>query len=116
MFGILIAPVLILSAASDACAQAPAPDFYVGMCKESTTMPKPYGEWDLRGNPKRDDYCGCFATAFAARATATAKAQARESGAKPTPLAQSQKEELDLRNVCRAKVGLPLAVKSGSTK
>lgn len=79
------------------------------MCKQSTLMPQPYGEWDLKGNPKLDEYCGCFATAFATRAVAAAKA--REGGAKPPPLAQSQKEELDLRNVCRERTGLPTAVR-----
>ena len=82
---------------------------YIEMCKQSTLMPQPYGEWDLKGNPKLDEYCGCFATAFAARAAAAMKA--REGGAKPPPLSTSQKEELDLRNGCREKAGLPTAVR-----
>lgn len=81
---------------------------YKDMCVKSADMPKPYGEWDLKGNPKLQDYCGCFAPAFEARAM---KAMQAMQAGKPVPsLEQSNKEELELRNVCRKKTGLPPAV------
>jgi hypothetical protein len=81
---------------------------YKDMCMKAVDMPKPFGEWDLKGNAKLPAYCDCFAPAFQTRAM---KALGEMQANKPAPsLEQSNKEELELRNVCRKKVGLPLAV------
>lgn len=83
---------------------------YNDMCMNAANMPKPYGEWDLKGNAKLPEYCKCFVPAFQARAMKALTEM--QAGAKPPSLAQSNKEELELRNVCRKQVGLPLAVES----
>ncbi|SHH59847.1 hypothetical protein [Massilia sp. CF038] len=83
---------------------------YSAMCVQSANMPKPYGEYDLKGNAKLPDYCKCFSEAFGARAMKAMSAM--QAGGKPPSLEQSNKEELELRNVCRKKVGLPLAVEA----
>ena len=76
---------------------------YYDMCVQATSMPKPFGEWDVKGNAKLPAYCECFAQRFLERAKA--------SMGKPAPsLEQSNKEELALRNACRSKTGLPAAV------
>ena len=106
--GLLASTAMVLAAIPAAQAQSPMGMSYADMCVQSATMPKPFGEWDLKGNPKLKEYCGCFSTAFGARASKAAAAM--QAGGKPPSLEQSNKEELELRNVCRKKSGLPLAV------
>ena len=84
---------------------------YYDMCLHAVDMPKPFGEWDLKGNAKLPAYCKCFAPAFTARAEKAMKyMQANPGKAPPGTLEQSNAEELALRNTCRKQVGLPLAV------
>lgn len=82
---------------------------YYDMCLMGADMPKPFGEWDLKGNAKLPQYCQCFAPLFEARATKAMQAMQSNPGKAPS-LEQSNKEELDLRNSCRKKLDLPLAV------
>jgi hypothetical protein len=101
-------PALLLYAFL-APANAASPDQvaagYQQMCMQAADMPKPYGEWDLKGNPKLTAYCECFSPLFAKRAMAAA--QRMQAGQQPPPLEQSQKEELAMRNTCRSQTGLP---------
>jgi hypothetical protein len=100
---------LLLAALPAAQAQAPKKQMgYSDMCINAASMPKPFGEYDLKGNPKLPEYCKCFSQAFEARAMKAITEM--QAGAKPPSLEQSNKEELELRNVCRKKTGLPLAV------
>jgi hypothetical protein len=101
-FGILLATL------PAAHAQAPKQMSYSDMCINATSLPKPYGEYDLKGNPKLPEYCKCFSGLYEARAMKAMAAM--QAGAKPPSLEQSNKEELELRNACRKKTGLPLAV------
>ncbi len=108
--------LLALGLAAGGMAQAQMPGMngkpmnYQDMCMSAADMPKPFGEWDLKGNAKLPAYCTCFAPAFEARAMKAMAAM--QAGAKPPSLEQSNKEELELRNSCRKKVGLPLAVET----
>ncbi|WP_266157136.1 hypothetical protein [Dyella silvatica] len=81
---------------------------YVDMCaNQSINMPPPYGEGDLKGNPKLASYCECFAGKFAQRAAATI--QNMNSGKPDTSsLQDTVKQEREMRNSCRQQVGLPL--------
>jgi hypothetical protein len=84
---------------------------YKKMCMQAATMPKPYGEWDLKGNPKLGKYCDCFSPLFAARAMKAAQYMQQNPGkGPPGTLEESNKEELAMRNTCRKQVGLPAAV------
>lgn len=84
---------------------------YAGMCaNQGVTLPAPYGESDLKGNPKLQDYCKCFGNKFAERAIKSAQDMAVAS-AQSTK--DSVKEEWAMRNSCRQTYGLPL-VKSPS--
>lgn len=88
---------------------------YADFCVQSADMPKPVGEWDLKGNPKLAAYCKCFSVPFTARA---AKA-AQEMSANPDKFMKKMSdksvtdkvaaEELGFRNTCRKQLGLPLA-------
>lgn len=80
---------------------------YADMCVQAADMPVPFGESDLKGNPKLQQYCGCFDKKFAARAMKAM--QQRSSGQAPPPQADIQKEELAMRNSCRKELGLPPA-------
>lgn len=86
-------------------------DGYKSMCMGAVDMPKPFGEWDLKGNPKLATYCQCFAEKFDERAMAESEA-IRKNGGTPLKrsLEESNKQELALRNTCRQKTGLPAAV------
>lgn len=101
--------LFLLLAACAACGPAPAQDnlpaaaSYKQMCVQASAMPKPYGEYDLKGNAKLDEYCGCFGTAFAAQAM-----KANPKDRPPTP-DQAAQRELAMRNACRHKTGLPPA-------
>lgn len=100
----LIAMVL-LSPVSHAAAKDDGSASYSDMCVESANMPKPFGESDLKGNPKLQAYCSCFGPKFMARAQAAAK----NMGKAPPSAAQQEREEIELRNSCRKQLGLPLA-------
>jgi len=104
-----IAAGLLLAALPAAQAQGKQMS-YSDMCVNAATLPKPYGEWDLKGNAKLPEYCKCFSKLFEARAMKAMTAM--QAGAKPPSLEQSNKEELELRNVCRKQTGLPLAVEA----
>lgn len=112
----ILACGLILSMLPAAHAQGLSKDIgYSEMCVKAADMPKPYGEWDLKGNAKLKRYCGCFAPLFEARAMKAAKfMEANPGKVPPGTLEQSSKEELDMRNSCRKKLGLPLAVEPKS--
>lgn len=82
-------------------------DMYAKMCVSAADMPKPHGEWDLKGNPKLQQYCGCFSELFAARAMKAAQAMQQNGGKPRGTLEEHTKEELAMRNACRKKVSLP---------
>lgn len=83
-------------------------DQYADMCaNQSINIPSPYGEADLKGNPKLATYCHCFAGKFAQRAAATL--QNMNSGKPDSSSVQDTvNEEREMRNSCRQQVGLPL--------
>jgi hypothetical protein len=76
---------------------------YKQMCVQAASMPKPYGEYDLKGNARLDAYCGCFGDQFADQAMKT------DPKARPPTPDQASQRELAMRNSCRQKMGLPLA-------
>jgi hypothetical protein len=80
-----------------------AADSYKQMCMQAAAMPKPFGEYDLKGNPKLDAYCGCFGDAFAQNVLQT------DPKAKAPTADEATRRDLALRNGCRQKMGLPLA-------
>jgi hypothetical protein len=100
-------PLLAFALAASAPAQAQdkqqAVAAYKQMCVQAAGMPKPYGEFDLKGNAKLDAYCGCFGEQFADQAMKT------DPKAKPPTPEQASQRELAMRNSCRQKMGLPLA-------
>lgn len=95
-----------MAAASPAQADAPlaaATTQYAQMCAtQATSIPVPYGEADLKDNPKLGDYCKCFGEKFAKRALASMNNKAAPS------LEQTVAEEQAMRNGCRKETGLPL--------
>jgi hypothetical protein len=95
----------MISPAAQAAVPGETPMSYDEMCVQSADMPKPFGESDLKGNPKLKAYCGCFGPKFMARA----QVAAQNMGKPPRPAALIQKEELEMRNSCRQQLGLPLA-------
>jgi len=98
---------------SQAQAQAPTIHDLAGPngCLMSVDMPKPFGEWDLKGNAKLPAYCDCFMAKFKVRSEKAMKyMQANPGKAPPGTLEQSNAEELAMRNSCRKQLGLPLAV------
>ena len=85
-------------------------DAYYRMCLRSAEMPKPFGEWDLLRHAKLPKYCECFSPRFAARAMKAARFMQQNPGKEPPgSLAETNREELAMRNECRKKTGLPLA-------
>jgi len=100
-----------LSTAQDLAA---AEASYAQMCMQAVDMPKPYGESDLKGNPKLGEYCKCFSGLFTKRAMKAAEAM--QAGKAPPPLEESNRQELALRNTCRKQTGLPLAVAPNAKK
>lgn len=110
MLGLALGFLINAAAPSAAHADAPlssATNQYADMCmNQATTIPAPYGEADLKGNPKLGDYCKCFGAKFAERAMAS---MASMQGAdKSSSLDDAVKEEQAMRNGCRKQVGLPL--------
>lgn len=103
---------LILAALPAAQAQGPSQSSgYYDMCLKAANMPKPFGEWDLKGNAKLPQYCKCFAPLYEARAMKAMQAMQANPGKAPS-VEQSNKEELELRNSCRKKLDLPLSVEA----
>lgn len=98
------AALLCLGLVLPAYADSPlteATEQYATMCAtQATNMPSPYGEADLKGNPKLTDYCKCFGAKFAERALATASSKAPS-------LKEVSAQEQAMRNGCRKQFGLP---------
>ncbi|MFL9883349.1 hypothetical protein PQR66_09960 [Paraburkholderia agricolaris] len=93
----------LASVATVASAQGSPGDQYASMCiSQGVTAPAPYGESDLKGNPKLQDYCKCFGDKFAERAMKGAP-----DTSSPASLKQTVNEEREMRNSCRKKYGLP---------
>lgn len=82
---------------------------YYQSCLQSVQFPKPFGEWDLKGNPKLPEYCECYVPLFAKQNT-QARANLHVHGGPPTPemIKENKAAELNVRNTCRKQVGLPL--------
>jgi len=79
---------------------------YTEQCTtQSVELQVPYGEADLKGNPKLVAYCQCFAQKFAARAMLRL-----QNPGPPRPAKQIRDEEREMRNGCRQSLGLPLLV------
>jgi hypothetical protein len=107
LFGVVVGLAAIASAHADDMSSRMV-DQYTDMCvNQSVNAPTPYGEGDLKGNPKLTTYCQCFAGKFAKRAAATL--QNMNSGKPDTSsLKDTVNEEREMRNSCRQQVGLPL--------
>lgn len=99
----LIICTLLVLRGSTALAAAPQElvNNYANMCV-TLAQGGMVGEADLKGNPKLEAYCSCFGRKFADRAvTKTTPPKSKEE------IAALQKEELGMRNSCRAQYGLP---------
>ncbi len=103
IFRSALAGAVLLTLLPSAYAQDQMTKQYSDMCVQSAKAPKPYGEWDLKGNAKLPAYCGCFASAFKERAM-------KSLDTAPPPQEKIAAEELAMRNTCRKQAGLPLAV------
>lgn len=81
---------------------------YYQSCINSVDFPRPFGEWDLKGNAKLPQYCECYVPLFTAQNTA-ARANMEHHGGPATPamIKENKAAELALRNTCRKQVGLP---------
>jgi len=93
----------VTASAQTAAQLVQASNAYADMCKKSVNMPT--GESDLKGNPKLDDYCKCFADKFLERALKS------QSAANQTPLQETLNQEMEMRQSCRAKYNLPAVKK-----
>jgi hypothetical protein len=100
LFALLAACVLAPAHAQDKKQLA---DSYKQMCVQAASMPKPFGEYDLKGNAKLEAYCGCFGDQFADHAVKV------DPKAKAPTADEATKRDLAMRNACRQKMGLPLA-------
>jgi len=87
---LVLAPTLVLAADDGST-------MYVDMCMQSAAMPPPYGEGDLKDNPKLRDYCTCFSKLFFARAMSSKTLSAGEA----------MRGEREMRITCRKQYGLP---------
>lgn len=99
----LILTAACLALPAQAQNKTQAIDSYKQMCVQAADMPAPFGEYDLKGNAKLDQYCGCFGAAFAEHAMKV------NPKAKPPTADEATKRDLAMRNGCRQKIGLPLA-------
>ena len=81
---------------------------YYESCLKSVEFPRPFGEWDLKGNPKMPQYCTCYVPAFTAQ-NLQSRANLQAHGGPPTPemIKENKAGELAVRNSCRKQVGLP---------
>lgn len=81
---------------------------YYESCIKSVEFPRPFGEWDLKGNAKLPKYCACYVPLFTAHATVSREMMARHGGAATAAMIKENKaSELGIRNNCRKQVGLP---------
>ncbi len=80
---------------------------YYQSCLQAVEFPRPFGEWDLKGNPKLAEYCECYVPLFVAQNT-QARANLQVHGGAPTPemIKENKAAELAVRNSCRKKLGL----------
>ncbi len=76
-------------------------DAYANMCVQMANDGH-IGDVDLKGNPKLQPYCACFGRKFGDRAV-TIKEPLKTKAEQQ----QAQKEEMEMRNTCRAQQGLP---------
>jgi hypothetical protein len=103
----LLFPALLAAIALCSLAPAQAQDrkqamsAYKDMCVQAANMPKPFGEYDLKGNPKLEAYCGCFGEQFADSVMKV------DPKARPMSADEAVKRDLAMRNTCRQKLGLP---------
>ena len=102
----LIAPFTLVAATLwSAPAHAAAPqevaDAYANNCVQMANDGH-FGDVDLKGNPKLQAYCSCFGRKFGDRAVTSAKLTTTKAEQQA-----AQKEEMDMRNSCRAQQGLP---------
>jgi hypothetical protein len=72
------------------------------MCTQSVAVQPPFGEADLKDNPKLPDYCKCFSDKFGDRAYKLSQGVM----ARPAPK-ESLAGQRAMRNTCRAGLGLP---------
>lgn len=81
---------------------------YYESCLQSVHFPRPFGEWDLKGNPKLPQYCACYVPRFTEQ-TLAARANLELHGGAPTldMIKENKAGELAVRNACRKQVGLP---------
>jgi hypothetical protein len=81
---------------------------YYQSCLQSVEFPRPFGEWDLKGNAKLPQYCQCYVPLFTAH-TAASRELLSQHGGQPTPamIKENKASELGIRNSCRKQVGLP---------
>ncbi len=101
---------LAIQPAAMAAAPGAAVSLYKDMCVRAADMPQPHGESDLKGNPKLESYCGCYAPLFAEHAMVAMANRQEHPGQPPKALAESQAEQLAMRNTCRKQIGLPAAI------
>lgn len=109
---VCITAVLISAALPSAQAQTPTMKAMAGpnACLRSADFPKPFGEWDLKGNAKLPAYCDCFMAKFRVRAEKAMRYMQANPGKAPGTLEESNAEELAIRNSCRKQFGLPPAI------
>ena len=110
LFGAALAGVCFFAmpAAQAASGELQGSGGYYQSCMQSVDFPRPFGEWDLKGNPKLPQYCECYVPMFVAQNT-QARANLQVHGGPPTPemIKENKVAELAVRNSCRAKLGLP---------
>ncbi len=81
---------------------------YYESCLKSVDFPRPFGEWDLKGNPKLPQYCECYVPLFTAQnMQSRANLQVHGGAATPEMIKENKAAELGVRNTCRKRVGLP---------
>ena len=105
------AGALILAAAPSHSAAPPAlqgSSGYHQSCMRSVDFPRPFGEWDLKGNPKLKEYCDCYVPLFTVQSNEARAAVDAHGGPPTAEMKKANKaSELALRNSCRKQVGLP---------
>ncbi len=75
---------------------------YYESCLKSVEFPRPFGEWDLKGNPKLPKYCECYVPLFTAHTTTSRELLSRHGGeATPAMIKENKASELGIRNSCR---------------
>ena len=81
---------------------------YYESCMKSVEFPRPFGEWDLKGNPLLPQYCQCYVPLFTAQ-NIQARTNLQVHGGPPTPemIKENKASELAVRNKCRKQLGLP---------